>query len=72
MAKEHQNAWVRRQLEAGKKLTSRDAVLKYGIQDLPKRISELRREGMEIESCTVYEKKANGMQTHWNVYWMAS
>lgn len=66
--KRSQNAWVLRQLESGAKLSSRNAVIEYGIQDLPKRISELRQSGHEIES-----ERVNGEnRTHWNVYWMAS
>ena len=72
MAKEHQNQWVRRMLEAGAILSSRDAVLVYGIQDLPKRISELRRDGLDIQSHRVNGKNRNGLTTHWNEYWMAS
>lgn len=52
-------------LQDGIKLSSRDAVVNYGIQDLPKRISELRREGYEIQKTTVWRNR-----THWNVYWM--
>ena len=66
--KRSQNAWVLRQLENGVKLSSRNAVIEYGIQDLPKRISELRQSGHPIES-----ERVNGEnRTHWNVYWMAS
>ena len=70
--KEHQNQWVRRMLESGATLSSRNAVLMYGIQDLPKRISELRREGMDIQSQRVNSTNENGMPTHWNIYWVAS
>lgn len=70
MDKRSQNNWVLTQLKAGKQLSSRNAVLAYGIQDLPKRISELRQQGHEIESCTVYHKTADGRRTHWNNYWI--
>ena len=69
--KQSQNIWVLRQLKAGKKLSSRNAVLAYGIQDLPKRISELRHSGYKIESVRVYSRKPDGRYTHWNNYWMA-
>lgn len=72
MSKHTQNAWVLSQLEAGKVLSSKDAVLNYGIQDLPKRISELRREGHKIESERIDYVYADGRRTHWNVYRMAS
>lgn len=67
-----QNSWVLSQLEAGNELSSRDAVLSYGIQDLPKRISELRQSGYEIESRRVDGTNRHGGRTHWHVYWMAS
>lgn len=72
MSKHTQRKWVLSQLEAGKVLSSKDAVLNYGIQDLPKRISELRREGHKIESERIDYVYADGRRTHWNVYRMAS
>ena len=51
-------------------LSSKDAVITYGIQDLPKRISELRKMGHEIHSVRVDGTNRHGMKTHWNVYWM--
>ena len=68
--KDTQNKWVLRQLETGHRLSSRDSVLEYGVQDLPKRISELRQLGHEIESARVNGINRNGRNTHWNVYWM--
>lgn len=65
--KKSQRQWVLDQLARGATLSSRDAVLNYGIQDLPKRISELRREGYPIESWRV-----NKDRTHWNEYRMVS
>jgi hypothetical protein len=65
-----QNQWVLSQLEKGERLSSRDAVLEYGVQDLPKRISELRQMGHRIESVRVYGLNRRGVSTHWNVYWM--
>ena len=66
-----QNNWVLSQLEAGEQLSSRNAVLEYGIQDLPKRISELRAAGHKIESVRVDSESRFGGKTHWNVYRMA-
>ena len=57
-------------LQHGEQLSSRDAVLNYGIQDLPKRISELRRAGHEIRSERIEGKNRHGGRTHWNLYWM--
>jgi len=69
--KNSQRAWVLRQLEMGGRLSSRNAVLNYGIQDLPKRISELRREGVKVESARVEGRNRQGGRTHWNEYWLA-
>ena len=65
-----QSRWVLSQLQHGKQLSSRNAVLAYGIQDLPKRISELRQAGYQIESIRVYGHNRHGKRTHWNLYWM--
>lgn len=62
--------WVLSQLESGEILSSRDAVLTYGIQDLPKRISELRKMGYEIQSARMNGTNRFGLSTHWNLYWM--
>lgn len=72
MSKEHQNQWVMSRLKAGCKLSSKDAALLYGIQDLPKRISELRQRGEKIEQETVYGTNRYGLNTHWCVYWVES
>ena len=66
-----QNQWVLAQLENGQRLSSRDSVIEYGIQDLPKRISELRQLGHKIESVRVNGTNRNGFHTHWNVYFLA-
>lgn len=65
-----QNQWVLSKLEHGERLSSRDAVLEYGIQDLPKRISELRKMGHQIESVRVDGLNRHGIRTHWNLYWI--
>ena len=72
VVKRSQNAWVLRQLESGHRLSSRNAVIEYGIQDLPKRISELRTAGNNIVSERIDYQYADGRRTHWNEYWMAS
>jgi biotin operon repressor len=68
MTRNTQSNWVLAQLEAGKTLSSRNAVLEYGIQDLPKRISELRRAGHRIQSIRVDGYNRHGGKTHWNLY----
>lgn len=68
MARNTQNKWVLDQLMAGNTLSSRDAVVEYGIQDLPKRISELRRAGHKIQSIRVDGYNRHGGKTHWNLY----
>ena len=72
MAKETQNGWVLAQLQDGARLSSRDAVRNYGIQDLPKRISELRRQGYRIESERVEGESRFGGKTHWCRYFMGA
>ena len=72
MSKTTQNNWVLSQLQNGVLLSSKDAVIEYGIQDLPKRISELRASGYPIQSERVNGKNRHGLDTHWNLYWMAS
>ena len=59
-------------LQHGEKLSSRDAVVNYGIQDLPKRISDLRKAGYRINGERVTGKNRHGGNTHWNIYWMES
>lgn len=68
MSRETQRNWVLKRLQDGETLSSRDAVLNYGIQDLPKRISELRRDGYPIAG----ERVSGENRTHWNEYWMMS
>jgi biotin operon repressor len=72
MMTDTQSKWVLAQLSNGALLSSKDAVLEYGIQDLPKRISELRMQGYPIQSQRVNGVNRNGLQTHWNLYWLAS
>ena len=65
-----QSSIVLSRLESGERMSSRDAVVTYGIQDLPKRISELRRLGHEIHGERIEGKNRHGGRTHWNIYWM--
>ena len=65
-----QSMLVLSRLQHGEKLSSRDAVVNYGIQDLPKRISDLRKAGYRINGERVTGKNRHGGNTHWNVYWM--
>ena len=65
-----QSKWVLDRLEKGERLSSRNSVIEYGIQDLPKRISELRQAGHRIESATVSGMNRHGRRTRWAVYWM--
>ena len=65
-----QGTLILKQLEKGVRISSRDAVLNYGVQDLPKRISELRQAGHHIESRRVEGVNRWGHKTHWLEYWM--
>jgi hypothetical protein len=46
---------VRKHLQSGKKLTSWDAIMKYGITRLSSYIHTLRNNGMEIDTKMVYK-----------------
>lgn len=70
--KNTQNNRVLKALQSGVQLSSKDAGDNYGIQDLPKRISELRRMGYPIKSERVDGISRYGTRTHWNLYWLAS
>lgn len=72
MSFESQKTAVLKALQDGICLSSRDACVNYGVQDLPKRISELRRDGYEIESFRVNGQNRRGGKTHWNVYRLVS
>lgn len=68
---ESQSKHLLSKLMRGERLSSRDAVVNYGIQDLPKRISELRQCGYEIESAVISGINRHGRQTHWCEYWIS-
>ena len=72
MEKTTQNAWVLDRLQNGDMLSSKDAVIDYGIQDLPKRISELRKLGYAIQSQRVEGLNRYGFRTHWHLYWIGA
>jgi biotin operon repressor len=71
MEKNTQSRWVLKALQNGELLSSKDAVINYGIQDLPKRISELRQQGYPIESQRVEGVNRYGYRTHWHLYFLA-
>ena len=49
--------------------TSRaDAFREVGSLDLPKRVSEIRRSGIEVESQRLTRKNRYGRTIHYNVY----
>ena len=56
-----QNKWLLNHFRSGKKLTSLVAH-RYGIMDLPKRVSELRKIGYDIKKTpkTVKTRYGNG------------
>ena len=51
-------------------ITSFDAVLELGIIELPKRISELRQAGHEIERAWVEKKNRFGENVRFRRYWL--
>ena len=67
-----QGTLILKQLQKGVRISSRDAVLNYGVQDLPKRISELRQAGHNIQSRRVYGVNRYGHKTHWSEYWLCN
>lgn len=56
-------------LIGGFKITSGEAHKLFGIMDLPKRVSNLRKEGYSIKSSSISETK-HGRKTRHNVYWL--
>lgn len=54
-------------LKAGNEITSWDAMVKMGISDLPKRISELRKDGHKIVSRVGKSTNEYGKVTY-NIY----
>ena len=64
-------------LSTGRKLTGIYATNRMNILDYRKRISELRREGYDIQDQMVYEyyksgKKKGQLKTKYKKYWLAS
>lgn len=55
-------------LKRGERLTSFTAAIDYGVMDLPKRISELRRDNVNIVARRIDAKNRRGAMTHWNEY----
>jgi len=51
-------------------ITSFDAVLELGVIELPKRISELRRSGHDIERAWVEKKNRFGENVRFRRYWL--
>ena len=64
--KRTQNQIIKDHLLAGASISSMQAYEVYKIVCLTSRISELRKQGLQIE-----QKRINGNSTHWNVYWLS-
>lgn len=54
-------------LQAGNEISSLEAVMRMGIMDLPKRISELRHDGHNITSRTGHSINEYG-KVSYNIY----
>ena len=52
-------------------ITRFEAFRELGITDLPKRISELIRDGVKIDKKMKYGKNRRGKPTHWMIYSLA-
>lgn len=54
-----QNAWVLKQLRAGRRITAFEAVHKAGIYRLAARVNNLRKMGHDIKTHMVYANDRN-------------
>ena len=68
----NQRSLVLAHIEEHGSITSAEAVYKYGIMDLPKRISELRRLGYNINGERVRGINRFNKPCHYNVYHMGT
>ncbi|WP_201525938.1 helix-turn-helix domain-containing protein [Psychrobacter frigidicola] len=65
--KTNQKQIIKTHLLTGASISSMQAYEVYKIVCLTSRISELKKQGLQIE-----QKRINGNGTHWNVYWLDS
>ena len=63
--KRSQRQIIKDHLLAGASISSMQAYEVYKIVCLTSRISELRKQGLQIE-----QKRVNRDGTHWNLYWL--
>ncbi len=57
-------------LKTGRTLTSKSALMNLGIISFPKRISELRRRGIKIQSKTIIVQNFLGEPCQVKEYWL--
>jgi hypothetical protein len=57
---ESQNKQLKKHFNKGGSITGLEALMKYGIGHLPRRILDLKEKGYPIESKFITVKKANG------------
>lgn len=55
-----QNDMLKEWLEQGNTITGLEAIIKFGIGALPRRIMDLKERGIKIETETIAVEKANG------------
>lgn len=55
-----QNEMILNHLEKGRTLTGLDALMKFGVSHLPRRVLDLKEAGHNLESDWVVVTKANG------------
>lgn len=55
-----QNDMLTEWLEQGNTITALEAIVKFGIGSLPRRIMDIKQKGMKIDIQTIEVKKANG------------
>ena len=63
--KRSQHQIIKDHLSTGEPISSMQAYEVYKIVCLTSRISELRKQGLQIE-----QKRINRDGTHWNLYWL--
>ena len=63
--KRSQKQTIKAHLLTGASISTMQAYEVYKIVCLTSRISELRKQGLQIE-----QKRINGADTHWNIYWL--
>jgi hypothetical protein len=65
-----QASQVLQHLQSGRPITSLEAIRRYGIIQLPRRIFDLRRDGHEVVSRPKTVTNRHGEKTRVSEYWL--